>query len=367
MKICMYNVTSCYIPGGLETYYWEMGRALARRGHDVTLVAGARGSAWHEEVRLVQFPFRIEQDWPDFGHRFQRLMERLSFARNALDHLMSGAYDAVVICKPFDFPVMWQARRRGLKAVTVFHTGGTDFFFGDRWFVGAIDHLLGVSRYTARQQELRYRRAVSVVHNGVDIDRFQPQVRNPESRASWGFPADCRVLMSVGRLVGWKGLRIIISALPHLAPDVRYLVVGVGQEEAALRAHAQALGVADRVHFAGRIEHADLPGVFSEADLYVQPSIGEEAFGISVAEAMACGLPVVASRNGGLPEVVSEGETGWLVAPGDQVAWTGALNDALSDVARLQRMGDASRRRVVEFFTWAATAAQLEHIMKGGR
>ena len=367
MKICMYNVTSCFIPGGLETYYWEMGRALARRGHEVTLVAGDRGGAWHDEVRLVQFPFRLEQDWPNFGHRFQRLMERLSFARHAFDHLLSGAYDAVVICKPFDFPVMWWARQRGMKAVTLFHTGGTDFFAGDRWFVGAIDHLVGVSRYTARQQELRYGRAVSIVHNGVDIDRFRPMLRDPARRATWGFPVDSRILASVGRLVGWKGLRIIISVLPQLAPDVCYLVVGAGPEEANLKAQASALGVADRVHFAGRVAHADLPGVLSEVDLYVQPSIGEEAFGISVAEAMACGLPVLASRNGGLPEVVADGETGWLAAPGDETAWTLALNEALSDRAKLRQMGEAARRRVEAQFTWARTSAQLEVLLKGGR
>ena len=142
MKICLYNVTSCHIAGGLETCYWEMGRALSRRGHDVTLVAGARGQAWHDEVKLLQFPFRLEQEWPNFGHRFQRLMERLSFARHAVGHLVTAKYDAVVICKPFDFPVMWYARRRGMKAATIFHTGGTDFFWGDRCFVSAIDTLL---------------------------------------------------------------------------------------------------------------------------------------------------------------------------------------------------------------------------------
>jgi glycosyltransferase involved in cell wall biosynthesis len=233
--------------------------------------------------------------------------------------------------------------------------------------VGAIDHLVGVSRYTARQQELRYGRAVSIVHNGVDIEGFRPMLRDPARRATWGFPADSRILASVGRLVGWKGLRIIISVLPQLAPDVRYLVVGAGPEEANLKAQASALGVADRVHFAGRVAHADLPDVLSEADLYVQPSIGEEAFGISVAEAMACGLPVLASRNGGLPEVVADGETGWLATPGDETAWATALNEALSDRARLRQMGEAARRRVEAQFTWARTSAQLEVLLKGGR
>ena len=81
MKICFYNVTASFIPGGLETYCWEAGRALARRGHKVSIVAGLGGEPRHDEVELLRFPFRIEQSWPNFGNRFRRLMERLSFAR----------------------------------------------------------------------------------------------------------------------------------------------------------------------------------------------------------------------------------------------------------------------------------------------
>lgn len=366
MKICIYNVTSSHLHGGLETYCWEMGRALARRGHAVTLAAGARGGAWHDEVTLAQFPFRLEQEWPNFGHRFQRLMERLSFARPALDHVLSAGYDAVVICKPYDFPVMWHARRRGLKAEVVFHASGTDFYLGDRWFSGAVDHWAAVSRYTAAQQEARYGRATSVVHNGVDVERFRPLDRSPDLRRRWDVPANARLIVSTGRLVGWKGLRIIVSAMPRLARDVHYLAVGAGPEAESLRAHASALGVADRVHLPGRVGHPELPAVLSHADIYVQPSIGEESFGISVLEAMACRLPVLASHIGALPEVVADGETGRLVAPGDVGAWTSALADFLADPARRQRMGAAARARAEAKFTWAAGAENLEAIFLRG-
>ncbi len=365
MRLCIYNVTTCFIPGGLETYCWEMGRALARRGHEVTLVAGARGTARHAEVRLIQFPFRLEQDWPDFGHRFQRLMERLSFARHAIDPVIGAAYDAVLICKPYDFPVMWHAKRRGLKSLVAFHTGGTDFYCGDRCFAGSVDRWIAVSRYTARQQELRYGHAVSVVHNGVDVERFHATGRDALIRQQFAVPADARLVISVGRLVGWKGLRLIVQALPRLGADVHYLAVGTGPGEQELRAQAAALGVRDRVHLPGRIEHERLPAVLSQADLYVQPSIGEEAFGIGVVEAMACGLPVLASDNGGLPEVVACGETGWLARSGDFEAWVVALAQALDCPEDLRRAGSAGRRRAEEQFSWAAQAANLEAVLKG--
>lgn len=367
MKICVYNVTSCHLHGGLETYCWEMGRALARRGHEVSLAAGARGNAWHDEVKLAQFPFRLEQDWPDLGHRFQRLMERLSFARTALDHLLSAAYDAVVIAKPYDFPPMWRARRRGLKAQVVFHASGTEFYFGDRWFSGVVDHWLAVSRHTANQQEARYGRATSVVPNGVDVERFRAVARDAELRKSWGVPATAPLIVSTGRLVGWKGLRIVVSAMPRLDRDVHYLAVGAGPEAEPLRAQAAVLGVADRVHLPGRIEHAKLPEVLSQADIYVQPSIGEESFGISVLEAMACGLPVLASDFGALPEVVADGETGMLVARGDAGAWTSALGELLADPGRRRRMGAAARTRAEAKFTWAICARELEKVLLRGQ
>jgi len=366
VKICIYNVTSCHLHGGLETYCWEMGRALARRGHEVTLAAGARGGPWHGEVKLEQFPFRLEQDWPDFGHRFQRLMERLSFARTALDHVLAAGYDAVVIAKPYDFPPMWRAKRRGLKAQVAFHASGTEFYSGDRWFSGVVDHWLAVSRHTARQQEERYGHATSVVHNGVDVERFRAVARNPELRKPWGVPANARLIVSTGRLVGWKGLRVIVSALPRLEDDVHYLVVGAGTEAEPLRALAAELGVAGRVHLAGRIEHARLPEVLSQADVYVQPSIGEESFGISVAEAMACGLPVLASNFSALPEVVGEGESGVLLPRGDVDAWTSALGSLLADPARRRRLGAAARARVEGMFTWAACAGALEDVLRKG-
>lgn len=361
MRICFYNVTASFIPGGLETYCWEVGRALARRGHEVAIVAGDRGGARHDEVQLIRFPFRIEQSWPNFGTRFRRLMERLSFAQGGgLDHLVGAGYDAVIINKPFDFPVLWRARRRGMKAQTLFRSGGTDFFRGDGWFAGAVDHWVSTSRYNAAQIEARYGRKVTVIHNGVDTEWFCPQAC---SRDLAGLPADARVIVSVGRLVGWKGLHVIVDALAGLPADVHYLIVGEGPEKEALQRRAADLGVAGRIRFAGRVPHADLPRWLACGDVFVQPSIGEEAFGISVVEAMACGLPVLTADNGGMREIVAPGATGQLLPPGDVAAWQAALAQLLA--ADGKTIGAAARSRAIDHFTWAANAAAVERMLTG--
>lgn len=360
MRICFYNVTASFILGGLETYCWEAGRALARRGHEVTIVAGNRGGSRHDEVKLIQFPFRIEQSWPHYGTRFRRLMERLSFARGGgLDHLVNAGYDAVIVNKPFDFPVLWRARRRGMQAQTLFRSGGTDFFATDRWFANAIDHWVSTSRYNAAQVESRYTRKVTVIPNGVDTDLFHPQPASPLP----GLPQDARVVASVGRLVGWKGLAVIIRALTALPDDVHYLAIGEGTEQPALLELARALGVAERVHFPGRISHEELPVWLNRAHVYVQPSIGEEAFGISVVEAMACGLPILASNNGGMKEIVLPGVTGQLFPVGVIDAWSDALKSLLGNATTRESQGAAARQRVIDHFTWAANAAAVEAML----
>jgi glycosyltransferase involved in cell wall biosynthesis len=367
MKICFYNVTASFIQGGLETYCWEAGRALARRGHQVSIVAGTGGEARHREVELLRFPFRREQAWPDFGTRFRRLMERLSFARHSLAHLVSAGYDAVIVNKPFDFPILWQARRKGLAAQTVFRSGGTEFYAGDRYFAGSIDHWLSTSRYNAAQVKAHYGREVQVVHNGVDVDQFKPLERDAQLRQKFGLPDQARVIASVGRLVGWKGLRVILELLPQLPQDVHYLVVGDGPEEAGLRAQAQAQGVASRVHFAGRVAHEQLAQALAQADILLQPSLGEESFGITLVEAMACALPVLASRQGGMTEIVLPGVTGELLPPGEVDAWRAAIAAMLAQPDRMRALGAAGRTRAVAEFTWAANAAKLERLLQGGR
>ena len=366
MKICFYNLTAGFKTGGLETYCWEVGRALAEQGHEVHILGGTGGAPRNDAVKLIALPYRSRDTFPNLGTRFRKLMERVSFAKAALPRLLAENYDAVVVNKPYDFPALWWARCAGMKAVTAVRSGGTEFYFGDRFFARAVDLWLSTSRYNADQVEGRYGHSVVVIPNGVAPELFQPALRSAVTRTALGVPAGVPLIVSTGRLVGWKGLHLILRALPDL-PGVHYLAIGDGEARPGLETLAREQGVADRVHFAGEVRHDRLPTMLAGGDLFVQPSVGEEAFGISVVEAMASGLPTLVSNQGGLREIVLDGVTGALLPVGDAVAWQAALRSHLADLPRCRTQGEAARTRVLENYTWAANAQRLATLIAAVR
>lgn len=175
----------------------------------------------------------------------------------------------------------------------------------------------------------------TVVGNGVDIGVFHP-VDRTESRRRYQLPDQARVLVTVGGLVERKGFHRVIACLPELLarhPDLYYLVVGgpcrEGDMSLALRQQADALGLADRVRFLGAMPPAELKWPLSAADVFVL-STRNEGWANVILEAMACGLPVVASDVGGNREVVADDRLGRIVPFDDHTALRDALGDALS-------------------------------------
>jgi glycosyltransferase involved in cell wall biosynthesis len=117
--------------------------------------------------------------------------------------------------------------------------------------------------------------------------------------------------------------------------------------------------------FQGWAEHEELPAEYEDADVFVFPSVWDEPFGIPVAEAMAAGLPVVASRVGGIPEIVADGETGMLVEPDDASALAAALEQLVNDAELRARLGEAGRLRAAERFSWDRAAAAYRALFAG--
>src|SRR5437667_464407 len=210
-----------------------------------------------------------------------------------------------------------------------------------------------------------------VVHLGTDPTWFRPGVDVTAVRERFALPdLGGRWLVTVARLQEHKGMDTVIRALPAIlarAPDVRYAVAGTGPDRERLEKLVQELGLGDRVRFLGAVGDQDLPACYNLASVYVGASrragrLGVEGFGISLVEASACGLPVVAGNSGGIPDAVREGETGFLVPPEDPAALAGAISRLLADTELARRVGAAGRRAVETYYNWDRVVRDLRAI-----
>jgi phosphatidylinositol alpha-1,6-mannosyltransferase len=211
-------------------------------------------------------------------------------------------------------------------------------------------------------------RQVQVVPLGADHVFFRPGADTSAVRERYQLEPG-RWLLSVARLSRHKGIDTALKALSALReryPDLRYAVVGAGEELDSLERQAVQLGIGDRVRFLTEVPDRDLPAIYNCAEVYLGVSrLMEqrvEGFGISIVEASACGIPVVAGRSGGIPEAVREGETGLLVDAERADAVSDALRTLLDDSGLRARLGAAGRRAAETYYNWDRVAADLARI-----
>jgi glycosyltransferase involved in cell wall biosynthesis len=203
-----------------------------------------------------------------------------------------------------------------------------------------------------------------VIPYGVDTRAFSPE---PSRRGVWrerlGVPPEAPLVLSVGRMASKKGFRVLFEALPELlaaVPDLHVVLAGGGDQLGELRAAA-----ADwpRVHLPGPVQRDTLPDLYRAADLFVLPAVHDRGGNVDglpnvILEAMASGLPVVASGISGIPLAVAGEDTGLLVPERDPPALARALRRLLGDRALGRRMGERGRRRAEAELTWDAVGAR---------
>ncbi len=233
-----------------------------------------------------------------------------------------------------------------------------------------------VSRYSGdRLSEVNQipRERIQVVSCVVDTERFTPGEKSQQLVDLYGL-AGKQVLLTVARLWPgdiYKGVDVTIRALPIIAakfPEVKYLVIGRGDDQPRLAALAQELGVSDRVVFAGFVPTADLPDHYRLAEAYVMPS--QEGFGIVYLEAMACGVPVLAGDSDGSADPLQDGRLGWQVPHRDPEAVARACieilqgGDSLEGGLRQRRsQGAWLREEVIQGFSKSVFKARLQKLL----
>jgi glycosyltransferase involved in cell wall biosynthesis len=215
-------------------------------------------------------------------------------------------------------------------------------------------HALGLGVDAAR---------LHLIPNGVDLQAFAPRARDGALRREWNVPANAPLAAFVGRLSPEKAPDVFLRALPLVrerVPQAHFVVVGDGPMRAALESARRHLAL-DHVHFAGA--RGDMPAVYAEVDVVACTS-HSEAMPLAVLEAMASGVPVVATRVGGVPDLVDVGRTGLLVEPGDGVEFGEALASLLADADRRAAMSAAARHRAVAHFALDAGVAATAQLLR---
>lgn len=194
---------------------------------------------------------------------------------------------------------------------------------------------------------------VAIIPNGVDAQRFTPAAAAADAAGGLS-------LLFVGRVVRQKGLDVLFEALASLPPallaGVTLRIVGDGPARPDLEAQAQRLGLSERIRFLGWLGRDELPAAYRSADAFVFPS-RDEGMPNVVLEAMAAGLPVVATRIAGNRDLVVDGETGLMLDTDDVPALAAAIARLAGDAPLCRRLGEGGRRRVVEHFSWRAVAS----------
>ena len=202
------------------------------------------------------------------------------------------------------------------------------------------------------------------VYNGIDLSRFASPDRGALRRLV-GAPEGTRIVFCSGRAQPYKGFQVLVGAAALLRAegvrDVIFVHCGGGAYLERLKETAALCEVGEVFHFLG--ERRDVPALLAGATVAVVPSLWAEAFGLTVVEAMAAGVPLVASRAGGIPELVADGETGVLVPPGDSRALAGALRALLDDHVAREEMARRALAEVRARFSLERAARDLHALV----
>jgi glycosyltransferase involved in cell wall biosynthesis len=317
--------------GGAQEHVYSLVTRLDRDRYDVRVISLSHGSSVRRLQRAGVDVSVVDE--PDDRESVRALAELLSPFRPEVVH--NHMYRAEIVGTKAALVLGEEGLRRPAIISTV-HSSRVRCVDDRRnlnQLTPLMDRLIVVSKAIEQKIREEGRRGVpvSLIYNGVDLERYNHQQPCCTLHEDYSIPEDAQIVGVVARLEPEKGHRTLLEAWPLVLaaqPRAWLLIVGEGLERNSLEAQAASLGISDRVVFTGRRE--DVPAVTAALDVSVLPSY-REAQGLSVLEAMALGRPVVASRVGGIPEMIEDEVSGLLVAPDDREALAGAIERLLAD------------------------------------
>jgi phosphatidyl-myo-inositol dimannoside synthase len=366
--------------GGIASWALHLCNGLAERGAEISVYAKRlppAPGAWTRN-RSVRLRAVRGRDW----NRYRGL-----YMAAALLPLLARRKRPVVLASTWQHAEGLALLRRFFPFILVCYAHGTDITRAVRTerthrfrrVLGRVDLFVPVSRFLERlTADLfpDFRFPVRVIPNGIDVSQFRPLPDRNGPRGRFDIDPGVPAVLSVGRTIEAKGFRTAIRAIAIVReqiPNVRLVIAGAQEkpEIDVLKSLTAQLGLEATVRFLPPVPYPDLPALYGAADVFVlasqpvrRPYYQEDNFPMALLEAGACGLPSVATKCGGIPEIIEDGTTGFIVPPGDETALAAKIALLLLRSDLRKEMGAGARARMEKRFTLDIPASELLDALK---
>lgn len=346
---------------GTEIATYNIAKYLTNRGHEVHVITSLDEGFPKESVEEGSYVHRILL-------RKIRFLGIMSFWMETLWHLKK-VNPNIIHAQSVGNGIPAFLSKKILKKPYVVCGQGSDIYLP--WlFKNPISKLVITNANTviALTEDMKteiqkiYDIEISVIPNGINLDKFRNLSRET-FRKRLGIKKGEKIITFVGTLRPVKGLKYLIQAMNIISKQdtgIKLMLVGDGEERLALQELVKELDLEDRVTFVGKVLNEEIPGYMIASDVFVLPSLSE-SFGIVNLEAMACGLPIVASKVGGLPEIVKNGVNGFLVEPKNPEQISDKVLLLLGDDVLRERISKNNKDKV-KGYSWESVVERLEKV-----
>jgi glycosyltransferase involved in cell wall biosynthesis len=388
MKICIFaKGLPVHIIGGLELHTQDLINGLTKRGHHVTVITTKHPSGIKmeklgnikifyvgDEPLRYNNKFCIESaklfdeidktenfDIVHSIHYFGAGFAKYSKSRKPMVVSMHGTekYEIRSILNEKSMKIIYMVPYMFLKSFLFYNPLDRALFKKARIIMVDSKELRRdvISEYKIPTEKM------ALIYDGIDIKKFKPiNVKNFRKKLKIGI--DEKIILSSGRIVKQKGYHLVIEILPEILKEmkVKLIITGEGDYLQHLKNLAEKMKITDKIIFTGKVSKEDLVKYYNLADVFVFPTLRVEAFGIVVAEAMACGKPTISSRTGGIPSVVDDSKNGFLIKMGNLNELEHKTLEILKDSNLARTIGKNARKKVVENFSMDKMIMDIESV-----
>jgi len=379
-KVCFISPEYLPLSGGTGAYVYYLSNELMKNGYSIYIVTG------YDQAKDV----RLKEQLSVFFLKTPKtpIVKSFMFAGSCFRKLNSIRNSVCVDITHANLPLVpnfavpanfgrtlvstvhstWKGEAQAIRGEPYSRLNPNEkFMVSFNWFLRIFEEkmlersrkIIAVSDFT-RRELLQYYKVkedkIRVIHNGVDINKFQPASDKRKAKEELGFNPNDTLILSVGRLYARKGLFTLIEsmlAVTRRFPSAKFIISGKGQsnEMKKLVAYAQKLGVRDNIVFTGYFPDAKLPKLYQAADVF-EFSTFYEHHPFAVLEALATGLPVVTTSVGGIPETIENGKNGFLCHPFNPREFSDRILYFLEHPAEAREMAFQARKTIEERFDW---------------